>query len=173
MPGRRKLVDLEKLVDILFQVVSEAKDFSEASDADDQPDDDGRINERSEGDDARVLNFIKYQYKIRRFREKIFDQAIFSEPSWDILLELFRAHLEGESLSTKSVCFAACVPPTTALRYIDLLEIHDLIKRIRGKSDHRITYIILSDKGKSLMKRYYELVNCNLKPFFNPQSIIQ
>ena len=65
----------------------------------------------------------------RRLRARHFSEQLFREPAWDMLLDLFIQEAKGRRSSIKSVCVAACVPPTTALRWVVWLENAGLILR--------------------------------------------
>ena len=81
-------------------------------------------------------------YSLRRKREKYFNnQQLFSEPAWDILLDLFSSHLRGLNISIKSASLAAQVPLSTALRWINILEDEGLIERVNDPSDARRTFV--------------------------------
>src|SRR5690348_11712896 len=61
-------------------------------------------------------------YRLRRRRERLFPTPLFSEPGWDLLLDLFIAESEGKRVSITSACIAAAVPTTTAVRCLKQLE---------------------------------------------------
>ena len=63
-----------------------------------------------------VRNLIRH----RRRREQLFGAEVFADPVWDILLDLYASHHEGKNVAVTSLCIAAAVPPTTALRTEDL-----------------------------------------------------
>ncbi len=86
-------------------------------------------------------------YRNRRLRERFLPKAIFAEPGWDMLLDLFVASEHKRDVSISSACVAACVPPTTALRWIAMLEERDLVCRERDASDHRRTFLRLTPQG--------------------------
>jgi hypothetical protein len=69
----------------------------------------------------------------RRKRVQFFGDDLFGEPAWDILLDLFATHLTGGRVSTSSLCIAADVPSTTALRWIGVLCERDLLLRPGSK----------------------------------------
>ncbi len=99
---------------------------------------------------GRVRNAIK----ARRMREQFFDPALFADPAWDMLLDLFAAKLEHARVSVSSLCIAAAVPPTTALRWIGTLTEARLIEREADPLDKRRAFIGLSEEAGYGMRRY-------------------
>lgn len=90
-------------------------------------------------------------YAARRIRSNYFDELLFGEPAWDIMLDLFLAAVEDRDLRSTSVCIASAVPLTTALRWIKVLQEHGLIERRDGVEDKRCSHLRLSEKGYSAM----------------------
>lgn len=86
-------------------------------------------------------------YEGRRAREKIIGSDLFSEPVWDILLDLFYQQCLGRRVSVTSCCIAANVPPTTALRWISVLIDRGILSRRPSNQDKRTTYIELTKNG--------------------------
>lgn len=80
--------------------------------------------------------------------------GLFGEPAWDVLLDLFVATEQNRDISVSSACLASCVPQTTALRWIGLLEKRGLVTRMDDALDHRRTFLRLTPKGYQLMMRY-------------------
>lgn len=103
-----------------------------------------------------TLHLAKEIYGFRQTRGEFFDPSLFSDPSWDILLELYRLRLEGRRASVKSVCIASGVPPTTALRWINILLAKGLLNRTEDQNDQRVRWIALSDKGYNSMRALLE-----------------
>lgn len=93
-------------------------------------------------------------YGDRRARRRYFPADLFGEPAWDLLLDLFRARLEGKRISVTSACIAADVPPSTALRWIGVLEGEGLVERSRNVSDSRSTWVSLTDRAATAMVEY-------------------
>ena len=81
----------------------------------------------------------------RSKRHEILGPGYFADPSWDIILDLYAARLEGVRIATSSACLAAGVPQTTALRKIDRLIREGHLIRSSDKSDGRRRYVTLSD----------------------------
>ena len=93
-------------------------------------------------------------YAGRRKREQIFGvPAIFADPAWDIMLDLFVANAKGRSISVSCSTVAAAVAPTTALRWIQTLIDYDLLKRVPDPVDRRRCFLQLSERGFDLVAR--------------------
>ncbi len=101
-----------------------------------------------------AVSRAKLLYRERRIRDKLLDNDLFGEPSWDILLDLVIQAGEGKTVSVTSACIASTVPPTTALRWLSVLEKRGLIIRTDNDKDARSTYVNLSEMGQKLMNDY-------------------
>ncbi len=108
------------------------------------------VDVEHESDKARKL------YAERRRREKHFGNGgvLFGEPGWDILLDLFIAYEKGKSQSVSTTCIGACVPQTTGLRWIALLEREGLVHSWHGERDGRYRMLGLTPAGVEKMVRY-------------------
>jgi len=91
----------------------------------------------------------------RRLRAKFFDEHLFADPAWDILLDLYRAHLAQQRISVTSVCFGAGVPVSTALRWLNALEERGLARRSQDPLDGRRFFVELTHSGVSAMAAYF------------------
>lgn len=76
------------------------------------------------------------------------------DPHWLMMLELFIAAEEQRLVSVSSLCMAAGVPSTTALRYVRTLEDKDTFERTVHPKDRRICHIHLSADARRQMERY-------------------
>lgn len=93
------------------------------------------------------------EYNFRRKRDKIFfGFKIFSDPAWDILLDLFIAEHKGIRLPTSSVALGSGVPATTTLRWLYLLEEKGLIYREDDLLDGRRSFVRLTELSISLLQ---------------------
>jgi DNA-binding MarR family transcriptional regulator len=97
---------------------------------------------------------VRNLIKLRRLRDRYFDASLFADPAWDILLDLYAARLEGRSVSVSSLCIAAAVPPTTALRWITSMTEHGALVRRQDPDDARRVFIELSDNSADAMRNY-------------------
>ena len=89
---------------------------------------------------------VRAHIRSRRLREKFFAPGLFADPAWDILLDLAAARLERKSVSVSSLCIAASVPTTTALRTIKMMVDAGLLVRRADPGDARRTFIDLSQQ---------------------------
>lgn len=108
--------------------------------------------ERREHDDrpvdaADVLSIIG----ARARREELMAPDLFSDPAWDIMLDLYHAHLTGRKQSVSATCVGARVPSATALRYLSRLTDEALVHRVPNREDARRSYVELTYKGIDVM----------------------
>ena len=59
-------------------------------------------------------------------------------------------------MPTTSACLGAHVPPTTALRWLRLLEGYGMIEREEDERDGRRTFVRLSTKGMDLVGNFLD-----------------
>lgn len=97
---------------------------------------------------------VRALLRLRRQRDRMFPAGLFADPAWDMLLDLMAARLAGEQVSVSSLCIAAAVPPTTALRWIRQLSDHGLIMREEDPRDGRRVFVRLSDDGADRMQSW-------------------
>jgi FixJ family two-component response regulator len=110
------------------------------------------------GDEATRIALLSRIVKARALRGRIFGDGLFSDPVWDMLLDLSIALLHGERIFVTSLCIASGVPMATALRRIDDLEAIGLVRRVRDVDDARRIFVDLSDDGFEKMRAYLDRV---------------
>ena len=104
---------------------------------------------------------IRNLIKARRLRDHYFDAELFADPAWDMLLDLMAARLENIKVSVSSLCIAAGVPPTTALRWIKTMTEEKIFERIADETDGRRIFIQLSDDSASGMAGFFSTIRRN------------
>jgi DNA-binding transcriptional ArsR family regulator len=102
--------------------------------------------------------YVRSIIRARRMRDQFFKGELFADPAFDMLLDLYAARLEGSRVAVSSLCIAASVPATTALRWIKALTDKGLFVRQADPQDGRRVYIGLSDEAARAMGRYLEAV---------------
>ena len=103
--------------------------------------------------DPRLIHHIIRQ---RRLRDHYFEAELFADPAWDILLDLTAALAEHRRVSVTSLCIAAAVPATTALRWIQQMTDMGILLRQPDPVDKRRAFITLADDVADAMARYFE-----------------
>ncbi len=98
---------------------------------------------------------VRVLIRARRLREQYFDFQLFADPAWDMLLDLFAARLEHRPVAVSSLCIAAAVPPTTALRWIKQLTDVGLFVRVADPRDGRRVFIELADPAAAALAAYF------------------
>ena len=99
--------------------------------------------------------YIREIIKLRRRREVFFDPELFADPAWDILLDLLAARLDGKPVSVSSLCIAAAVPATTALRWITGMTESGILVRRQDPTDARRVFIDLSEGDAAKLMDYF------------------
>ena len=98
---------------------------------------DGPIQGRS----LRLGLFAERLMRLRARRKDFIGHALFRDPAWDMLLDLYSAHERGDRLSVSALCYASGVPPTTALRHLERLDKARLMTRHDDPVDHRRSWV--------------------------------
>ena len=112
-------------------------------------------SEGSNPDGLPTASTIRAIIRARRLREQYFDSALFADPAWDMLLDLTAARIERRPVAVSSLCIAAAVPPTTALRWIKTLTDEGPFVRVADPRDGRRVFIELSDPAAEGMAAYF------------------
>lgn len=97
---------------------------------------------------------IRDAIRARRLRDQFFGGGLFEDPAWDMLLDLFAAEIERVEVSVSSLCIAAAVAPTTALRWIARMTDAGLFERRPDPFDRRRAFMGLSDRASTGMRNY-------------------
>jgi DNA-binding MarR family transcriptional regulator len=103
------------------------------------------------------ITAVRIYLRCRRLRERLLPREIFGEPAWDILLDLYAAHLEGKTVSVSSACIASAVPTTTALRWVSKLAECGLIERNLDASDARRAHVRITGDGLQAVTRWVDI----------------
>lgn len=108
------------------------------------------------GDDAVVTpSKLRRAIRARRLRDEVFGlPGLFEDPAWDMLLDLYAADLERRQVSVSSLCIAAAVAPTTALRWINKLIAFGLLERAPDAFDRRRAFVALTPRATGALRDY-------------------
>ena len=128
---------------------------------------DRREGERRELPDRRTsggdkpmptVSAIRAMIRARRLRDQYFSGELFADPAWDMLLDLLLARMEKRTVAVSSLCIAAAVPPTTALRWIKRLTEEGIFVRTADPRDGRRVFIDLADEAAEAMATYIHAI---------------
>ncbi|HVF94906.1 MAG TPA: MarR family winged helix-turn-helix transcriptional regulator [Sphingomonas sp.] len=97
---------------------------------------------------------LRRAIRARRLREQFLGAGLFEDPAWDMLLDLYAAELEHAQVSVSSLCIAAAVAPTTALRWISKMTEAGLFVRQPDPQDRRRAFMALSPHASEAMRSY-------------------
>jgi hypothetical protein len=101
---------------------------------------------------------VRHLIAMRRLRDRYFPSDLFADPAWDILLDLTASRLEKKPVSVSSLCIAAAVPPTTALRWVRMMTDQGLLERRADPADARRMFVDLSDAAYANVCGWFALV---------------
>jgi DNA-binding MarR family transcriptional regulator len=104
-------------------------------------------------DPNRRRRAVRFIIKSRTDRKKFLPQSLFSEPAWDMLLKIYAAAIEQQSVPILSLAKAAGVQSSTAVRWVAALEHQGLVTRERSNSAQAVS---LSERGWLAMDSYFE-----------------
>lgn len=92
----------------------------------------------------------------RRRRASLFVSGLFSDPVWDLILDLYASAAEGKRVCMSDACYASCVPQTTALRWVRRLLERGVIISRPDPRDARRTFLELAPQTAEAMERWLE-----------------
>lgn len=95
--------------------------------------------------DAAARSALDYLAALRRLRNESGLLAGLDEPSWTILLEVYRAEITGRRLSVSKLCALDEASQTTAWRRIRSMEDAGLLVRDQDPADARRSFVTLTE----------------------------
>jgi len=98
---------------------------------------------------------VRSVIRARRLRGRFFPDDLFADPAWDMLLDLLQAEIAQLRVPVSSLCIAAAVPATTALRWLKTMTDKGLFVRRADPHDGRRVFVELSPQASVAMRRYF------------------
>jgi len=99
---------------------------------------------------------VRNVIRARRLRGRFFSEELFADPAWDMLLDLLQAEIAQLRVPVSSLCIAASVPATTALRWLKTLVSQGLFVRRPDPHDGRRVYVELAPDASHALRRYFD-----------------
>lgn len=98
---------------------------------------------------------VRQVIRARRLRSRFFEKELFADPAWDMLLDLLQAEIAQLRVPVSSLCIAADVPATTALRWLKAMTDKGIFLRRADPHDGRRVFVELSPGASGAMRRYF------------------
>ena len=150
--GRDNAVRLRQLSDEVGRIAASLARLSTVPDRADGP----VVAKREFGEVPQVDGEkVRAVIRARRLRSRYFSEDIFADPAWDMLLDLLQAEIAQHRVPVSSLCIAAAVPATTALRWIRTMTEADLFRRRADPHDGRRIFVELSPSASKAMRQYF------------------
>ena len=102
-----------------------------------------------------AIEDVRSVIRARRLRSRYFPEDLFADPAWDMLLDLFQAEIAQLRVPVSSLCIAAAVPATTALRWLKSMTAQGVFLRRADPHDGRRVFVELSPHASQAMRRYF------------------
>src|SRR5205823_11146918 len=104
---------------------------------------------------ALSVDTVRSVIRARRLRTRYFPEDFFADPAWDMLLDLLQAELSQLRVPVSSLCMAAAVPATTALRWVNKMVHRGIFIRRADPHDGRRFFVELAPDASNAMRRYF------------------
>ena len=88
-------------------------------------------------------------------RTRYFPDHLFADPAWDMLLDLLQAEIAQLRVPVSSLCIAAAVPATTALRWLKTMVEEGIFIRLADPHDGRRVFVELAPETSDALRRYF------------------
>jgi DNA-binding MarR family transcriptional regulator len=98
---------------------------------------------------------VRAVIRARRLRSRFFPEHLFADPAWDMLLDLLQAEIAQLRVPVSSLCIAAAVPATTALRWLKTMVQEGVFVRRADPHDGRRVFVELSPGTSQALRRYF------------------
>lgn len=98
---------------------------------------------------------VRSVIRARRLRARYFSEELFADPAWDMLLDLLQAEIAQLRVPVSSLCIAAAVPATTALRWLRTMVQQGLFVRRADPNDGRRVFVELAPRASQALRRYF------------------
>ena len=105
--------------------------------------------------EAISADVVRSVIRARRLRARFFSEEMFADPAWDMLLDLLQAEISHLRVPVSSLCIAAAVPATTALRWLKTMVAQGLFIRRADPHDGRRVFVELAPETSNALRRYF------------------
>ena len=92
---------------------------------------------------------------VATLRSRFFPEDLFADPAWDMLLDLLQAEIAQLRVPVSSLCIAASVPATTALRWLKTMTEQGMFVRRADPHDGRRVFVELAPQASRALRSYF------------------
>lgn len=102
-----------------------------------------------------AVETVRSAIRARRLRSSYFPDDLFADPAWDMMLDLLQAEIAQLRVPVSSLCIAAAVPATTALRWLKMMVERGIFVRRSDPHDGRRVFVELAPEASNSLHRYF------------------
>ena len=110
------------------------------------------LNEKSERCPVTEDHILSVLF-VRRARAELIGRKLFSDPAWDLMLELYAARLGERTVCPADLALAIDTPISTTSRWITALNRRGLVETSGNPVEATVTQIQLSEEGFAKMQK--------------------
>lgn len=114
--------------------------------------------EAPDGSAAEVIALARRAVAARRQRNRHFDPVLFSNPAWDMLLNLFVAEADGRPMTVLDGCTVSAMPQSVTLRWLGYLKQEKMVVEFNEPRQSRQTLLRLSPQTRDTIAAYFSVL---------------
>ncbi|HEX9964275.1 MAG TPA: MarR family winged helix-turn-helix transcriptional regulator [Allosphingosinicella sp.] len=129
-----------------------------------------RLRKAGGGGADETVAIAKRILTLRRLRETILGEEFFSDPAWDMLLDLYVQTRGDAPVAVSSLCLAAGVPATTGLRWIRNMVAAGLLVRRKDPHDARRVFVSFGPGAEESMHVFLVRAQAEMRALLCPEG---
>ncbi len=110
-------------------------------------------------EEGTFAGYAQAMLKSRNQLHKFLPARYFTDPAFDMLLDLFVATETRQTRSFKVTALASRVPPATAARYVEMMVKDGMILREADQQDGRRTLLSLSESAMTALCEWFSAIS--------------
>lgn len=127
-----------------------------------------RLRRAGGGGEDETVVIAKRMLMLRRLRDTVLGGEFFSDPAWDMLLDLYVQTRADAPVAVSSLCVAAGVPPTTGLRWIHKMVAAGVLVRSNDPADARRVFVSFGPEAEESMHVFLVRAVAEMRALLSP-----